>query len=69
MPKKKENTESKILKLFAGNTQKTFSFDTLLHFLPKKTRKEKLFHALDILKRQGKIMEPERFQFQLLEQS
>jgi ribonuclease R len=69
MPKKKENTESKILKLFAGNTEKTFSFETLLHFLPKKTRKEKLFHALDILKRQGKIREPERFQFQLLEQS
>lgn len=63
--KKQENIESKILKLFGTNVEKKFTFETILHFLPKKTRKEKLIHSLDILKRQNKLIEVDRFTFQL----
>lgn len=63
--KKQENIESKILKLFGTNVEKTFNFDSIMHFMPKKTRKEKLIHSLDILKRQNKLIEVDRFTFQL----
>lgn len=56
---KNENTETKILTLFNKNYDKKFSFDKLKELLPKTTRKEKLIHALLVLKRQKKIVEVE----------
>ena len=66
MPKQTEQLETKILKLFGTDSKKIFSFETLLGLLPQKTRKEKLIHSLDILKKQKKIKEVERFKFQLV---
>lgn len=54
---KSENTETKILKLFGGNESKEFSFDKLKTLLPKTVRKEKLIHALLVLKKQKRIVE------------
>jgi ribonuclease R len=56
---KKELTETKILKLFGKNYEKKFTFDKLKELLPNSTRKEKLIHALMVLKRQKKIVELE----------
>lgn len=56
---KNEKTETKILTLFGKNYEKKFSFDKLRELLPKSTRREKLIHALMVLKRQKKIVELE----------
>lgn len=56
---KNEKTETKILNLFNKNYEKKFSFDKLKELLPKSTRKEKLVHALMVLKKQKKIVEIE----------
>lgn len=56
---KNEKTETKILKLFGKNYEKKFTFDNLKELLPKSTRKEKVVHALMVLKRQKKIIETE----------
>jgi hypothetical protein len=56
---KNEKTETKVLTLFGKNYEKKFSFDKLKELLPKTTRKEKLVHALMVLKRQKKIVEIE----------
>ncbi len=66
MPKQTEQLETKILKLFGTDSHKIFYFETLIGLLPQKTRKEKLIHSLDILKKQKKIKEVERFKFQLV---
>ena len=59
MKEKNEKTETKVLTLFGKNYEKKFSFDKLKELLPKTTRKEKLVHALMVLKRQKKIVEIE----------
>jgi hypothetical protein len=56
---KNEKTETKVLTLFGKNYEKKFSFDKLKELLPKTTRREKLVHALMVLKRQKKIVEIE----------
>lgn len=60
-----EKTETRILKLFGGNTEKQFTFEKLKGLLPKSTRTEKLFHSLSILKRQKKLIEVDFDVFQL----
>lgn len=62
---KNENTETRILKLFGNNTEKKFSFDNLKNLLPKSTRKEKLIHALLVLKKQKRIVEVDMDVYQL----
>jgi ribonuclease R len=63
--KKQENIESKIIKLFGGDKSKSFSFDRLQNLLPKTVRREKLVHALMVLKKQKRIVELEMDSFRL----
>lgn len=63
--KKQENTETRIIKLFGGDIDKTFSLDNLKNLLPKTVRKEKLIHALMVLKRQKRIIERDINVYQL----
>lgn len=65
--KNQENTETRILKLFGGNTDKQFTFDKLKELLPKSVRKEKLVHALMVLKKQKRIIESEMDVYKLNE--
>ncbi len=63
--KRQDSTETRIIKLFGGNFDKKFTFDKLLNLLPKDTRREKLVHALSVLKRQKRIIELEMDFYQL----
>jgi ribonuclease R len=63
--KNQENTETKIIALFGNNFDKKFTFDNLKSLLPKTIRREKLIHALLVLKKQKRIVELEMDVYQL----
>jgi ribonuclease R len=62
---KSDKTESKILGIFNKDIHKKFTFEGLKNLLPQKTRKEKLIFALEILKRQNKIIVNEQKEYSL----